>query len=108
VLHITNIGDEIIITDETNTVISSHAAFHRDEDVAGAGSDDAGSGWRLTAHPADFEEAYPGCPNALPEGSDKQDAAQYLENYGCRYRSSCNADTDEERGSCTWHFTGKV
>jgi len=106
VLHITNTGDKIIITDETNTVISTHTAFHRDDEVAGSGSY-ATDDQEYATQPADFEEVYPGCPQALPEGSDKQDAEQHLKDYGCRYRRSCSTDTDEQDGACTWYFTGR-
>lgn len=107
VLHITNIGDKIIITDESNNIIFSYSAFRREGEVSKPDAYMADDQQGYVSRRAAFDEAYPGCPEALPEGSSKQDAEQLLQDYGCRYRRSCTADTDEQVGTCIWYFTGR-
>lgn len=118
VLHITNQGDQIILSyDQTPGVdlpsggSSGQAAS---PGTSSATEDSLSNGAEEGSDPeseqlSEYTEVYPGCPRALPFGSDKSMAQQMRSDYGCVYLRSCTSRNDEvTEGSCTWYLTGKV
>lgn len=108
VLHITNSGDRIIVSNEYDQVVSVFEAFGSEGGGVISAAEDAVAEPEAATAPADYEELYPGCPRTLPYGADEQMAAERLQYYGCRYRRSCSTATEEQEAVCTWYLTGKV
>lgn len=116
VLHITNVGDKIIASYDQNVIetwtAQQPAAEQSTAQAPATDAPDAGdeSDAEQDGHPLpDSTEVYPGCPRALPAGTDKLMVQQMGELYGCKYLSSCISPTDEVPDAiCTWHLVGKI
>lgn len=115
VIHITNVGDRIVISNDPQGLLQDSVAqssgsaaagqIDRDADTGGASGTDSETPEQSLS---DYDEVYPGCPRALPPGSDAQMAAERLQLYGCRYLASCNTATEEAEASCTWYLINKI
>jgi len=110
VIHLTNRDDRIIASTEPSAPGS----------VAAGGS---GGSESLETSPAiDAEQAppeqptiseddlfvTPNCPFKLPPGSTAQTAATMLQQFGCRYLSSCRRARAGQPGSCTYFFISEL
>ncbi len=111
VIHITNVGDRIVVSNDPTGIISdaatqplhsNSAEINQDMDVT-PGTDE-----ETPTQLADYEELYPGCPRVLPIGADTQMAMERQQLYGCRYLESCDTATEEQSASCIWHLVGKT
>lgn len=113
VLHITNVGDRILVSENTgdsgagesaNRPGSVHDAAPMPEDRASDGVPAVDA----SARRPDYEDRYPGCPAVLPPGSGEQMAAERLALYGCLYYAVCSLATDTDPVTCTWYLNKKV
>lgn len=116
VIHITNVGDRIVVSNDPDGRLSARVAravngvVGRADDSASFGneepdaqlSDDDGT------RAADYAEVYPGCPSMLPAEVGEQGAAERLQLYGCRYLATCDTPADGQPASCVWYLTGKI
>ena len=112
VLHITNVGDRIVVSHEPRnssaTAVPQAGSQRVDlvNQVPTAPDESVTTGQE--ARLADYEDVYPGCPRVLPQGADEQMARQRQDLYGCQYLSSCEPASDESAASCTWYLVGKI
>ncbi len=113
VLHITNVGDRILVSESTgdtgtgeraNRPVSFHDAAPTPEDRASGEAPAVDA----SARRPDYEDLYPGCPAVLPPSADEQMAAERLELYGCLYYAVCSRATDTDPVTCTWYLNKKV
>lgn len=113
VLHITNVGDRILVSERTGDTgagerasrpVSFHDAAPMPEDRASDGEHTADA----SARRPDYEDLYPGCPAVLPPSADEQMAAERLALYGCLYYTVCELATDTDPVTCTWYLNKKV
>jgi hypothetical protein len=113
VLHITNVGDRILVSESTgdtgaieraNRPVSFHDAAPMPEDRPSEGAPAAD----VSARRPDYEDRYPGCPGVLPPGSGEEMAAERLALYGCLYYAVCSLASDTDPVSCTWYLNKKV
>lgn len=116
VLHITNVGDRIVVTRESDgqSVVTEPANSGRSAGSATSlsdSNDSTGGSWgrdgSQTQRP-DYEDVYPGCPRVLPQGADEQMALERQQLYGCLYYESCALPVDDEPPYCTWHLIKKL
>lgn len=110
VLNITNVGDRIVVsrhapgTPIVTAVQPRSAPAETDTDNSGGGDEQTDAG---TTQRPDYEDVYPGCPSALPEGADAQMALQRQRDYGCLYYESC-AISEESPPPCRWYLIKKL
>lgn len=115
ILHITNIGDRIIVSRQPEGSHPESAADRR-ENPRSTGTtavpgqqyadENAGPTEESAARP-DYEDVYPGCPRILPQGADAQMALERQQNYGCLYYESCEI-SEESPPPCRWYLVKKL
>lgn len=116
VLHITNVGDRIVVSrgpdgqyaaaapETTSQSAVSAISPRATSEPTGGGLDPDGS----QAQRPDYEDVYPGCPRVLPQGADEQMALERQQLYGCLYNQSCGLSEDGETPYCTWYLIKKL
>jgi hypothetical protein len=109
VLHITNVGDKIVVTrggaeGPRATATPERSAGYGSNESAGGDQDTAGA---VEPRP-DYEDVYPGCPRVLPQGADERMALERQQLYGCLYYESCALPVDNEPPYCTWYLNQKL
>lgn len=107
VLHITNIGNRIVVSNEPRNSSATAAPQSGSQRVAPTAPDESIPTGQA-APLADYEDVYPGCPRTLPQGADEQMARQRQELYGCQYLQTCELANEESAASCTWYLVGKI
>lgn len=113
VIHISNVGDRIIMSREPSDGSSGGILqVGGPEPASGAGAADGVADTDEADAPAatrpDYEDVYPGCPRVLPQGADEVMAAERLQLYGCLYYAVCDFLAEGGTSSCTWYLNQKI
>ena len=109
-LHISNIGNEIIIS-RTQPDRAAHAVASQDKNAVLDNPEnkptDTGTDTDNNVLPAD-EPVWitSNCPNELPPGSTGTYADYMQQTYGCRYMSACYVGYPPGNNPCTYYFRG--
>jgi len=106
ILHITNDGDRVVVSDASHRVIlvsDGSTGSSDDNALSAVAAPDA----QPEGAQGDYDDIYPGCPRTLPGDSSQAMIDERAQLYGCRYLQSCLAATDEAPAVCTWDLVGK-
>lgn len=105
VLHITNDGDQIVVTRGADTPNSR--APRESQSASTPQQSESGFDSQYTESRTNQEEAWAtaNCPGILPQGSTESDAEAMTRNYGCRYLNYCRIQ-DKGDVHCWYGFAG--